>query len=142
MHSKFIIRVNRGRPVAVWTGSFNFTVNASASNIENAVEIHDPVIAGAYLDEFARIAATSEPLNFTAGKADPTWSGPATGTRKVPAKPARKATQKTAAASAKPSRTKTVKAGSRAHKGRQATGNPSTTATTRATTTAKKGRRR
>ncbi|WIE80878.1 phospholipase D-like domain-containing protein [Curtobacterium sp. MCSS17_016] len=72
MHSKFIVRLQRGKPVAVWTGSFNFTVNA-ASNVENVVEIHDKVIAQAYLDEFARIAALSEPLEFKAGKADPAW---------------------------------------------------------------------
>ena len=72
MHSKFIVRLQRGKPVAVWTGSFNFTVNA-ASNVENVVEIHDKAIAAAYLDEFARIAALSEPLEFKAGKADPAW---------------------------------------------------------------------
>lgn len=72
MHSKFIVRLHRGKPVAVWTGSFNFTVNA-ASNIENVVEIHDKAIAAAYLDEFARVAALSEPLEFKAGKADPSW---------------------------------------------------------------------
>jgi phosphatidylserine/phosphatidylglycerophosphate/cardiolipin synthase-like enzyme len=97
MHSKFIVRLQRGKPVAVWTGSFNFTVNA-ASNIENAVEIHDKAIAAAYLDEFARVAALSEPLEFKAGKADPSWG--AVLPKRVPtaaAAPAKKRPRKPAA---------------------------------------------
>ncbi|MGW8431227.1 phospholipase D-like domain-containing protein [Curtobacterium citreum] len=97
MHDKFIVRLHRGKPVAVWTGSFNFTVNA-ASNIENAVEIHDKTIAAAFLDEFARIASLSEPLEFKAGAANPAWgavlpkrvptAATVTPTKKRPRKPA------------------------------------------------------
>lgn len=73
MHHKFVVRLRAGQPVAVWTGSFNFTVNAESS-LENAIEVHDPVIAAAYLAEWARVAAVSESLNFVAGKAAPSWS--------------------------------------------------------------------
>lgn len=74
MHHKFLVagRVE-GRmwvPERVWTGSFNFSVNAAAS-AENAVVIDDPVVAGAYLAEFARIAAISEPLAWTSRVAKP-----------------------------------------------------------------------
>ena len=72
MHHKFVVALRAGKPVAVWTGSFNFTVNAESS-LENALEVHDPVIAAAYLAEFARVAAVSEPLNFVGGAAAPSW---------------------------------------------------------------------
>ena len=88
MHSKFLVRLVSGRPVAVWTGSFNLSKSAE-SNIENAVEIHDPAIAAAYLAEFARVEALSEPLDFAAGRIAPTWVGkplPATAARKAPRK--------------------------------------------------------
>lgn len=96
MHHKFLVRLSGGKPVAVWTGSFNFTANASSS-LENAVEIHDPVIAGAYLAEFARVAAISEPLEFAAGKSDPSWN------RKTPTvrKPSAKASNTTRKPAAK-----------------------------------------
>lgn len=70
MHSKFLVRLRGRKPVAVWTGSLNMTVG-SESNIENALEVHDPVLAAAYLEEFARVAAISEPLEFRTGKPAP-----------------------------------------------------------------------
>jgi hypothetical protein len=72
MHQKFVVRLKDGEPVAVWNGSFNFTVNGESS-IEVGTEIRDPIIAAAFLAEWARVAAVSEPLDFKAGKADPTW---------------------------------------------------------------------
>lgn len=82
MHHKFLVRLHSGKAVAVWTGSLNLTV-AGELNLENGVEIHDPSIAAAYLDEWARVAAISEPLDFTAGKADPTWTAGSRGAGKV-----------------------------------------------------------
>ncbi|QNE48680.1 hypothetical protein F1C58_16615 (plasmid) [Glaciihabitans sp. INWT7] len=82
LHHKFVVRLAAGKPVAVWTGSFNFTVNAESS-LENAISIEDPTIAAAYLAEWARVAAVSEPLNFKAGAAAPSW-GPR---RAAPAAP-------------------------------------------------------
>jgi phosphatidylserine/phosphatidylglycerophosphate/cardiolipin synthase-like enzyme len=75
----------------VWTGSFNLTAGAE-SNIENGMSITDPVIAAAFLAEFARVWALSEPLTFTAGT--PTPGSAAAGTVRVPVKRARKATAK------------------------------------------------
>jgi hypothetical protein len=83
MHHKFLVRcVNQQtdggssptdlRAEAVWTGSFNFS-NNGAQSFENAVEIHDEVIAAAYLHEFARVASISEPLDWTSEWAEPTW---------------------------------------------------------------------
>lgn len=93
MHHKFIVRLRAGKPVAVWTGSLNLT-HLGQTNLENGVEIHDPAIARAYLEEWARVAAVSEPLDFTAGKAAPSWKTPqprtaATAPRTV-AKPAKR----------------------------------------------------
>lgn len=50
-------------PYAVWTGSFNFTENSQAS-LENAVVIHDQAVALAYLEEYARVYALSESLDW------------------------------------------------------------------------------
>ncbi|WIB65603.1 phospholipase D-like domain-containing protein [Curtobacterium sp. MCBD17_040] len=129
MHSKFLVRLQHGKPVAVWTGSFNFTGNA-ANNVENAVEIHHRTIARAYLNEFARVAALSEPLEFKAGKADPAWTG-AEGTSTSATPPAAKPPRPTTAAA--------PRTGSRAHTKSQ---KPRTTRSRRTTSTAKKGKQR
>lgn len=50
-------------PYAVWTGSFNLTLNATAS-MENALYITNKVIISAYFDEFAHVFALSEPLDW------------------------------------------------------------------------------
>jgi hypothetical protein len=51
-------------PMEVWTGSFNFTANATKS-LENSILIRDEGIATAYFDEFSQIFALSEPLDWT-----------------------------------------------------------------------------
>jgi len=55
------------KPIAVWTGSFNFTVNADKS-FENALYLEDksgenPIIT-AYLQEHHQLFALSEPLDW------------------------------------------------------------------------------
>lgn len=60
------------KPFAVWTGSFNFTRNATQS-FENAVYIEDVKIARAYFDEFQQIAALSEPLDWESEYVEPEW---------------------------------------------------------------------
>ncbi len=90
MHHKFLVRLRQtavpgdvvgGLEMAdsitleaesVWTGSFNFTRNASFS-FENAVVIHDPVIAHSYFEEFSRVASLSEPLDWTSRWVEPEW---------------------------------------------------------------------
>jgi hypothetical protein len=62
----------RHNPYAVWTGSFNLTLNATNS-LENAVVIHSAPIAQAYLDEWAQILALSEPLDWEQDWIEPTW---------------------------------------------------------------------
>lgn len=59
-------------PYAVWTGSFNFTVN-SMSSFENAVVLSDPKIVRAYFCEFGQVAALSEPLNWQDQWVAPEW---------------------------------------------------------------------
>jgi len=51
MHHKVMIIDDR----TVLTGSYNFSANAETLNDENLLVIHNPLIAGAYLDEFARV---------------------------------------------------------------------------------------
>ena len=51
------------KPQKVWTGSFNFSQNASNS-FENALVISDKKIAVAYAFEFAQIFALSEDLDW------------------------------------------------------------------------------
>lgn len=50
-------------PYGIWTGSFNFTRNATRS-FENAIFIEDPVIAKTFLREWGQLAALSEPLDW------------------------------------------------------------------------------
>jgi hypothetical protein len=57
-------------PEAVWTGSFNFTKNAGCS-LENALIVRDKRIVSAYVNEFAQIAAVSEPLDWKTNWAEP-----------------------------------------------------------------------
>lgn len=57
-------------PVSVWTGSFNCTEN-SRKSLENAIVIYDTNVAGAYLEEFARIYALSEQLDWKTRWASP-----------------------------------------------------------------------
>ncbi len=50
-------------PCAVWTGSFNFTKNATC-NIENAQFIQDDRVARAYFNDFADVFKVARPLRF------------------------------------------------------------------------------
>jgi hypothetical protein len=76
MHNKFLIfcDLQHGRicPYAVWTGSFNISVNATRS-LENAVLLKDEAIVRAYMREFIQIASVSEPLNWDAPAPTPEW---------------------------------------------------------------------
>lgn len=57
-------------PYAVWTGSFNPTVNGERSR-ENAVLIESCEVARAYLDEWAQLVALSEPLDWNSQYIEP-----------------------------------------------------------------------
>lgn len=63
MHNKFLVFCKDSRPYAVWTGSYNFTINSSLS-LENAIYIRNRVIAKAYAKEYYQISAISESLNW------------------------------------------------------------------------------
>ena len=56
----------------VWTGSYNLTRNAGQS-WENALIIRDPVIAGAYLNEWSQLFTFSEPLDWRSEYIAPEW---------------------------------------------------------------------
>lgn len=58
-------------PYAVWTGSFNFTNNGTKS-LENAIYIQNNDIADIYYQQWMKIIAQSEPLDWNT-----TWSSPA-----------------------------------------------------------------
>lgn len=76
MHHKFLVfcRVNRFtiEPYRVWTGSFNFTNNATRS-FENAVVFDNRKIARAYYQEWSQIMTLSEPLNWESNSMAPQW---------------------------------------------------------------------
>lgn len=59
-------------PYAVWTGSFNFTHNATMS-FENAVVLKEQEIVKAFFKEYAQIAAISEPLDWNSNWTEPEW---------------------------------------------------------------------
>jgi phosphatidylserine/phosphatidylglycerophosphate/cardiolipin synthase-like enzyme len=60
------------RPQAVWTGSFNLTLNAGAS-LENALVIQNTDIVNAYYKEFQHILSLSEPLDWNEDWLQPEW---------------------------------------------------------------------
>ncbi len=77
MHNKFLVFAlkDEANPTltkrySVWTGSFNFTGNGSAS-LENAVYIRKPEIAEAYFQEFGQIWMLSEPLDWSSDWVEP-----------------------------------------------------------------------
>lgn len=91
MHHKFVVfcRASREReytdsdlndvyvgpsldPYAVWTGSFNFTENAGRS-LENALFLEGEAVVDAYVQEWARITALSEPLDWESDWSAPQW---------------------------------------------------------------------
>lgn len=51
MHDKFCVFGNK----QVWTGSFNFTFQATARNRENVIVLENESIAKIYLEEFERV---------------------------------------------------------------------------------------
>lgn len=59
-------------PYAVWTGSFNFTVNATYS-FENALYLTDPQVIQAYYEEWGWIEGLSEPLDWYSVWCEPQW---------------------------------------------------------------------
>jgi phosphatidylserine/phosphatidylglycerophosphate/cardiolipin synthase-like enzyme len=42
-------------------GSYNFSANAEEDNDENVLIVHDPVFAGAFVSEFAKVYAQAQP---------------------------------------------------------------------------------
>jgi hypothetical protein len=71
-YSPFQTTIIKYIPRAVWSGSFNFTKNATYS-FENAVLIKDNEIATAYLKEYAHIIGLSEPLDWESEWIAPEW---------------------------------------------------------------------
>jgi len=84
MHNKFLVFANIEQgddggcpfyiiePYAVWTGSFNFSKNATNS-LENALYITNNNIVEAYFKEYTQIAAISEKLDWTSSWISPEW---------------------------------------------------------------------
>ena len=82
MHNKFVLFCNVKEPegsgfpeitpYAVWTGSFNFSKNATFS-FENAVVLTDEVVVQSYYREWGQILALSEPLNWEDPWCSPEW---------------------------------------------------------------------
>ena len=60
------------RPYSVWTGSFNPTSNGTKSR-ENAVIIDSESVANYYVDEWAKVFAVSEQLNWRHEWSSPEW---------------------------------------------------------------------
>ncbi|WP_222436382.1 phospholipase D-like domain-containing protein [Serratia fonticola] len=85
MHNKFLVFANVEQvddcgypvhviePYAVWTGSFNFSKNATHS-LENALYITNKKIVDAYFREYTQIAAISEKLDWTSEYIKPEWN--------------------------------------------------------------------
>jgi len=61
MHNKFLIGDSRAGGLAVLTGSYNFTKNATERNAENFVVLRLQYIAKEYAAEFERLWALNDP---------------------------------------------------------------------------------
>ncbi len=82
MHNKFLVLANVAdpdkqgerqiNPYAVWTGSFNFSKNATRS-FENAMLVTNQKVVDAYFSEYGEIAAMSEKLDWTSDWVAPEW---------------------------------------------------------------------
>jgi len=59
-------------PYSVWTGSFNPTFNGTKSR-ENAVVINSDSVAKCYVEEWAKVLAMSEPLDWSKEWSAPEW---------------------------------------------------------------------
>lgn len=56
-HHKFLVLLEEGRPVAVWTGSTNLTQGAIFGHSNVGHVVRDPVVAQQFLDEWERLDA-------------------------------------------------------------------------------------
>ncbi len=55
-HNKFVVFCGAdGKPTKLWTGSTNWTVTGLCTQVNNGVEIQDPVIAQVFLDRWNQI---------------------------------------------------------------------------------------
>ncbi|MBD2078393.1 phospholipase D-like domain-containing protein [Leptolyngbya sp. FACHB-17] len=66
--NKFPRHNPRYQPVAVWTGSFNFTYSAANKHLENGVFIDNPEIASIYFQEWAMNFAISQKFELSKSK--------------------------------------------------------------------------
>lgn len=71
-NSDFLLSINYIKPYAVWTGSFNFSVNATKS-FENALYITEPSIVQAYFSEWSQLECLSESLDSESVSLSPEW---------------------------------------------------------------------
>ncbi len=74
MHNKFLVFFKEIEkilyPYSVWTGSLNLT-QLSLNSLENAIVIHDEIIASAYAEEAELIYLQGEPLNWESSWINP-----------------------------------------------------------------------
>ncbi len=59
-HNKFIVLLKKGKPVAVWTGSTNISVNGIFGHLNVGHIVRDPKVAQAYLDYWNELAEDPE----------------------------------------------------------------------------------
>jgi hypothetical protein len=59
-------------PYSTWTGSFNPTINGTMSR-ENAVVIESKTVSHFYLEEWTKVFAMSEPLDWSSEWCSPEW---------------------------------------------------------------------
>ena len=71
-HNKFLVLKQANKPVAVLTGSTNWTMNGLAAQTNNALLIASPAVAAhysAYWDELERDTGSAQ-------RGDEAWQGP------------------------------------------------------------------
>jgi hypothetical protein len=71
-NSDLLMSIDYIKPYAVWTGSFNFTSNATKS-FENVLYITEPSIVQAYFSEWGQLESLSESLDSESDSLSPEW---------------------------------------------------------------------
>ena len=66
-HNKFVVVAKAGAPVAVWTGSTNWTTTGLCTQMNNALLIEDKAVAALYRAQWDRLQAASPPALAPAG---------------------------------------------------------------------------
>lgn len=76
-HNKFLVRMDKKKPLVVWTGSTNWAPTGLCTQVNNGLLIEDPAIARIYFDQWKllRKAGSAFPKNLASENSKPKMVG-------------------------------------------------------------------